>query len=162
MSFSTFYLSDNNPRLKEVRNQLIKNLTKQSEYYIERDELSYLEKTFFSDENMELINKQLILTVWKKTNRQYRIGFQDKNKLTIVMQYVFLEYSKHLPFDIVGQIKELNCIVIGCILPDVITNLEQKMGYLQEIEIRPPLLDLPINSSSNKTLRSISDITTSR
>jgi hypothetical protein len=162
MSFSTFYLTDNNPKSKIVRNELLKNLMKQSEYYVDRDELSYLEKTFFSDENIDLINKQLILSVWKKTNKQYRIGYQDKNKLIVVMRYVLLEYGKYLPFDITGQVKELNCIVIGSIMPDIITNIEQKMGYLRDIEKRQPLLDLPISSSSNKTLKSMSDITTAR
>jgi len=155
MEIATLFFSDNHPKSKDVRSQLIKNITKTSEYEMERPEMNYLKITFFSDENIDLINKQLILSVWKKTKGEYRIGFQDSNKLIIVMQYVFLEYAKHLPFDIKSQIRELNCVVIGEILPNVITNLEQKIGYLQEIEKRKTLLDLPISTSNNKTLPSI-------
>ena len=42
------------------------------------------------------INKQLILAVWKQSNKQYKIEFQDKNKLIIIMRYVFIEYAKNL------------------------------------------------------------------
>jgi len=141
------YFSDDHPNSLKLRNQLVKNFTKISECNI-----TDLETTFFSDDNIDLINKQLILSVWKHTNKQYKIGYQDKKKLIIVMQYIFIEYCKHLPFDLKGQIKELNCRLISDILPTIVTNLEQKMAYLQFIERKSELLSLPINTSINKTL----------
>jgi hypothetical protein len=59
------------------------------------------------------------------------------------MRYVFIEYAKNLPYDLKKQITELNCIMVGIMLPDIITNFEQKIGYLKYIENRAPLLDLP-------------------
>jgi hypothetical protein len=69
------FFSDN-IKANEMRNQVIKNQVRISEC-----EQGDLENTFFSDENIELINKQLILKVFKKT--QIKITPQSKNDLTI-------------------------------------------------------------------------------
>ena len=70
------------------------------------------------------------------------------------MQYVFLENARYLPYNIKGQIRELNCQVVGEILPIIITNFEQKLGYLRDIEKRQPLLTLPKSSTADRTLYS--------
>jgi hypothetical protein len=141
------FFQDYNPNIKEMRKQLVKNIIKTNQ-----NEESNLEKLFFSDENIDLINKQLILTIWKKTNKKYLIGYQDKNQILIVMRYVFLENARHLPYNLKGQIKELNCNVVGEIYPLIITNFEQKLGYLRDIEKLGKLPDLPKSSSYDKTL----------
>ena len=53
--FPVGYFSDNK-KGKALRNQLIKN-----ELKINQDEVGALETNFFSKENIDLINKQLIL-----------------------------------------------------------------------------------------------------
>jgi hypothetical protein len=141
------FFQDYNPKNKELRSQLVKNLIKTN-----INEESKLEELFFSDENLDLINKQVILTVWKRTDKQYRIPFQSNDKLLIVMRYVFVEYAKNLPFNIKGQIKELNCIVVGNTLPSIITNIEQYLGYLRDIEKRGELPELPKSTTMNRTL----------
>jgi hypothetical protein len=145
------FFQDYNPKVKDIRSQLVKNITKTN-----IDDVSILKEIFFSDENIELINKQIVLTIWKKTNKTYKIGFQNKENLLIIMQYIFLENAKHLPYNIKGQIKQLNCQVVGEILPNIISNFEQKLGYLRDIEKRQPLLDLPKSSTADRTLPSAS------
>ena len=145
------FFQDYNPKVKNIRTQLVKNITKTN-----IDNISILKEMFFSDENIELINKQIVLTIWKKTNNRYKVAFQNKDNLLIIMQYVFLENAKHLPYDIKGQIKELNCQVIGEILPNIVSNFEQKLGYLRDIEKRQPLLELPKSSTADRTLPSAS------
>lgn len=142
------FFQDYNPKIKKIRSQ-VKNIIKTNV-----DDDSILKDIFFSDENIELINKQIILTIWKKTNKTYKVAFQNKDNLLIVMQYVFFENAKHLPYNIKGQIKDLDCQVVGEILPIIITNFEQKLGYLRDIEKRQPLLDLPKSSTVDKTLPS--------
>jgi hypothetical protein len=68
------------------------------------------------------------------------------------MRYVFIENAKHLPYNIKGQIYDLNCLTVGEILPSVITNFEQKLGYLRDIEKRGDLPPLPISSTALRTL----------
>jgi hypothetical protein len=140
---------DVNPEVVNKRNEMIKNMTKTTQ-----ENITDVETLFFSDENIELINKQLILYVWKKSNNLYKINYQDKDKLLIVMRYVYLEFARNLPYSIKKQINELNCITIGEIGPTVITNFEQKLGYLRDIEKRQPLLELPQSTNKNKTLPS--------
>jgi len=141
------FFQDYNPDIKEARSQLVKNIIKTN-----INEESKLEELYFSDENIELINKQIVLSVWKKTKNQYKINFQSKDKLIIVMRYVFIENAKNLPYNIKGQIYELNCITVREILPSIITNFEQKLGYLRDIERRGDLPPLPISSTALKTL----------
>jgi hypothetical protein len=147
------YFCDN-VKSNALRNELIKNQVRISEC-----EQGDLENVFFSDENISLINKQLILSVFKKTNGKIKISDQSKENLIIVMRYVFLEHSRHLPFDIAGQIKELNCRVVGEILPNIITNANQRIDYLEEINNPRKMLPLPINvHKSNRNLQSTSSI----
>ena len=144
---------DVNPTIVNKRNQMIKNMIKTT-----HTEIIDIEKIFFSDENINLINKQLILYVWNKSNKLYKINFQDKDKILIVMRYIYLEYSKNLPYNIKEQISELNCLTVGEIGPIVITNFEQKLGYLRDIEQRQVPLPLPQSTNKMKTLPTINFI----
>jgi hypothetical protein len=148
--FPVGYFSDNK-KGKALRNQLIKN-----ELKISQDEIGALETAFFSKENIDLINKQLILRVYRETNKKFKICPQKEQDLIIVMRYVFIEYGRNLPFDIQGQIKDLNCTVVGEILPIVITNVDQKVGYLRDISTQPVGPPLPINTKNlERTLPSM-------
>ena len=141
----------NNTTSNELRNELIKNQVRISEC-----EQGDLETTFFSDENIDLINKKLIMDVFKKTNGEFKISTQKKEDLIIVMRYTFIEYAKHLPYDITNQIRELNCIVIGQILPNIITQITQRKEYLRVISEPREILPLPISeSTSNRLLPSV-------
>lgn len=151
--FPIAYMCDNK-KSNELRRDLIKNQVKVSEY-----DISPLEDAFFSDDNISLINKQLILAVYKKTNGQVKIAEQAREKLIIVMRYVYLEYAKHLPHNITDQIRDLNCQVVGQILPDVITNINQHINYLIEIQNPRKLIPLPVNvNKNNKNLPSLSSV----
>jgi hypothetical protein len=147
MNLPVGFFQDYNPDVKEARQQLVKNLIKTNV-----NDQSILEEVFFSDDNIDIINKQLVLAVWKTSNKQFKINFQSRDKIIIVMRYVFIEHARHLPYDIKGQIHELNCSVINKIVPDLITNFEQKLGYLRDIERRGELPDQPKSSTSDRTL----------
>jgi hypothetical protein len=147
--FPIGYFSDN-IKGNLLRKQLIKNQLKISECNV-----GDLEKTFFSKENINLINKQLILSVYNSTNKQFLICAQKEANLLIVMRYVFIEYSRNLPYDINNQIKNLNYQVVSEILPTVVSNIDQKIGYLKDIETQPIGPPLPINTKNlNRTLPS--------
>jgi hypothetical protein len=142
------YFSENK-NSEELRDQFIKNTIKQTEC-----EISDLAKYFFSDANINLINKQLVLRVYNKTDKKYKIPFQSKDNLIIVMRYVWIQHAKNLDFKIKEQITELNCHVISEILPQVITNIEQYYGYLKDYEQREnsqfPLNELPISTKMTR------------
>jgi hypothetical protein len=153
--FPVGYFADN-ARGKDLRKQLIVNQTRTAECTI-----GDLENTFFSEDNIALINKQLILTVFRKTKGGFLICPQKEENLIIVMRYVWIEYSKNLPYQIKEQIIELNCRVISEILPTVISNVDQKLGYMRDISTQPVGPPLPINTKNlERTLPSISNMLT--
>jgi hypothetical protein len=155
--FPVGYFADN-VRGKALRKQLIVNTIKTSEC-----SLNDLEETFFSEDNVALINKQLILTVYRKTKQQFLICPQKDQDLIIVMRYVFIEYSKNLPYNIKEQVSELNCRVISEILPIVISNADQKIGYIRDSTTQPIGPPLPVNTKNlERTLPSISNLLTMR
>ena len=147
------YFNDN-VNSDALRNQLIKN-----EVRISECNQGKLEDIFFSDENIDTINKHLILSVYKKSKGKFKISKQSTQSLIIVMRYVFIEYARHLPFNVDKQIAELNCRVVSEILPSVITNIRQKIDYLKEIECPMTPIPLPINTKNeNKELPSVTDV----
>jgi len=146
------YFSDNK-KSNILRTQLIKNQVMISECH-----QGNLETIFFSDENIDLINKQLILAVYNNSNKQILIQKQSNDSLIIIMRYIFIEYARHMPYDIMNQIKELNCKVINEILPNIITNVTQKIEYLNKINCPRQLLSLPINVNKTKNLKSVASI----
>jgi hypothetical protein len=142
-----------NPKANAARNEMIKNQVRISEC-----EQGDLEDLFFSDENISLINKQLIMSVYKKSKGEIKISEQSKQSLIIVMRYIFLEYARHLPYDISGQIRELNCQVVGEVLPKIITEATQRISYLEEINNPRKMIPLPINV--HKGHREMQSVTT--
>lgn len=140
----TAYFCDN-VKSNQLRTDLIKNQVRISEC-----EQGDLENVFFSDENISLINKQLILSVFRKTGGKIKISDQSKESLIIVMRYVFLEHARHLPYDIKGQVIELNCRVVGEVLPKIITEANQRIDYLNEINGPRRILPNPINVNKGR------------
>ena len=150
--FDDMYYKDNNDTV-ELEKQMIKNQIKISECNI-----NDLELVYFSNENIDLINKQLILAVYKNSNKTYKINEQSPIALTIVMRYIFIEFSKNLLYDIKDQIKELNCRVINELVPKILTEVSQRVNYLNEISMPRKVLPYPINVHKTKNLKSISNI----
>jgi hypothetical protein len=110
----------------EMKKQLIKNTVRQNEC-----EITDLASVFFSEDNIKIINRQLVLSVYKL--RKFKIPFQDTEDLLVVMRYVFGEHARNLPFKIKQQIRQLNKIVVKSILPEVISQVEQDIAYLEDI-----------------------------
>ena len=144
---TALFLCDN-PKAKNIRNQMIKNQIRISEC-----EQGALEDTFFSDENINLINKQLIMSVFKKTNGNIKITEQSNSSLIIIMRYIFIEYARHLPFNIAEQIRELNCRVVSEVVPNIITNATQHINYIAEINNPRNIIPLPKNVRFNSSKR---------
>ena len=115
-----------------------------------------LSDLFFSQGNIEIIQRQIVLSVFKKSNKKYLIPFQNSKSLEIVMKYIFNINAKHLPYNLTEQIRELNYYVSNEMTNMILNNIKSKQEYLREINAPPPVNDLPINvnSAGNKTLSS--------
>jgi hypothetical protein len=128
---------------------------------------------FFSDVNVENIQKLLRMNVYKQMG--YVIDNQSVNELLIIMRSIFLEYAAHpaLIDETMSDIKKkelllkykkevvrLNDIVIDEILPKLISQIQQYLVYLKDAS-KPAYIDFnPKNESTKgqKEYRSITQV----
>jgi len=123
----------------------------------ERGQIEILQDLFYSDQNIDLIQKELILYVYNATDRTFLINKQDRAHLKIAMDFIYLYYSRNLPVDITSQIKEMNTHVVAEIAPRVIAEAQQYVGYLNDVYKPRVFPDRPLNISTkgNRTLPSV-------
>ena len=151
--FSQFYFSENK-NSKMLRDRFL-NMEKTTP---SDDDNILLRNVFFSDENVEIINKQLILTIYKKSEKKYLIDHQPSVKLNIIMNYVYVNYAKNYKCNISKQIKELDTIVVDEITQSILSEVNLRLYYLDDIATGKKLLPLPENSRKSKMLASIDSL----
>ena len=73
------------------------------------------------------------------------------------MRSIYLQHSLNLNCNIKEQIKKLNDLVIGWAGPRVLNEVEQYIGYINNVENMPVPMDRPKNLSikGSKSLRSV-------
>jgi hypothetical protein len=116
--------------------------------------LSYL---FFSRTNMERIQIELRYQVWIQSGKKYVVDKQSDIEMEVIMRAIFLQYSLNQDKNFKKQIDYLNKLVLDYCVPNVLTEVEQYLGYLDAVQKLPNPLPLPENLSSagTKTLRSV-------
>lgn len=117
-----------------------------------------LSKVFFSPQNVDLLQKQIIMEVFRRTNGEYLIQKQDEKDLQVVMRSIYLQHARHTPNDVRGQIRELNNIATDDIVPNIVSAVNGYYGYLERAFEPRQVMDLPVNTSSagTRTLPSVS------
>jgi len=118
----------------------------------------FISQHFFCDENIEIINKMLVMNIYKKSKNTIKIPFQPKQDIFIVMQWVYTHYARHLPFKVKEQILELNHEVVNQLTPELMTQAQQHIDYIRDITQPRQVLPPPISASRDKTLPSLSSI----
>lgn len=92
---------------------------------------------FFSKENINKIQTQIILQVYAKSNKQYNISTQSEQELLIIMRSYYLQYSKNLPNEINAQVEKLNNMVIDWSVDEIIKNIRQYLSYKKDCSTLP-------------------------
>lgn len=142
------YLNEHPNKYNRVVNDILSN---------ENGGIELLQDLFYSDQNIEIIQKQLIMYVYNKTDKSILINKQDKTHIKLIMDYIYLYYSRNLPDNITDQLRELNKHVVEEIAPRVLSEAQQYVGYLNDVYKPREFPDRPMNISTrgNKTLPSI-------
>lgn len=109
---------------------------------------SILSKVFFHPKNVDLIQKQIIIEVFRRTNGSYLIEKQDEADLQIVMRSIFLQHAKHIPNNIKEQICELNNLVVNEVIPGIISEIKAYFGYLESVFGSRQIMERPENVSN--------------
>lgn len=125
-------------------------------------EVSEFSLLFFSMENIKYVQQLIRYNVYKNTDNNYIIDEQDETELLIRMRGIYLQYSK-IPGDkrlFKKEINRLNSLVITNLLPDLVSSIEQHLGYLRDSQQPYRIMDRGVNPSvkGEKNLRTVSDI----
>lgn len=111
-----------------------------------------LSRSFFGPANMKIVQNAIRKTVYDKSgDKQWVIDEQSADELQIVMRSIFLQYAKNLEYDIPGQIKDLNDLVVEWCVPRIMSEIGMYEYYLKDISTLPVPLPQPISLSSAGT-----------
>lgn len=117
-------------------------------------EKSDLNEVFFSVENMEVIQKDIMRLVNEATKGKVTIGKQSQESLIIIMRSIYLKYAQHLPTtenSIQNQVCTLNDHVLKYAVPNIITNIKQYIGYIKDVNAPPSISPIPkLSDNRNK------------
>ena len=108
-----------------------------------------LSDSYFSKENIQIIQNGIRAGVYQKSNSQYTIGPQDCDSLKIVMRSVFLQHAINLPNNISGQVNALNQIVLDYCIHHVYSEAQGYMKYLHDVSTLAVPLSTPVMTSQN-------------
>ena len=130
-------------------NNVQKNFQHEAMYGI--FEPTKLNMAFFCRENLEIIQNMIRYGVWKQSGEKYIIDKQSDEEIQIVMRSMFLQHSPNLEYNIKEQITYLDKIIADWCIPKIIAEVQQYVGYLNDIEKMPMPIDRAVNLSSKGT-----------
>lgn len=109
---------------------------------------SQLSDLYFSNVNVEALHEAIRYQVYVKSNNKHVIDRQSDTDLKVVMRSIFYQDSKNLPYDIIGQVKELNSNVIDYCVRKIISEIDMYIYYREDITKNPEPLPRSLNTSS--------------
>jgi hypothetical protein len=120
-------------------------------------EINDITRIFFSNKNMQRIQRKIRDEVCRITKGQYVLDCdQDESDLTIIMRGVYFDKGKNLPDNPIRQVKILNQQTVDYLVPDLISNVKQYFGYIRDINapLEPIARPMALNTSGRRTLPS--------
>jgi hypothetical protein len=111
-----------------------------------------LSKAYFSPENTKIIQNAIRKEVFDRSGeKKWVIDEQSADELQIVMRSLYLQYAKNLEYDVPGQIKDLNDLVVEWCVPRIMSEIGMYQYYLKDISTLPTPLPQPMQVSSAGT-----------
>lgn len=115
-------------------------------------EVTPLSKQFFTAQNVAVLQAAIRKGVYERSgSKRYVIDEQDVDEMKMIMRAIYLQYAKNNAFDIPGQIKELNDIIIKWCVPRIMSEIDHYYYYLNDISHMPIPLAQPMSMSSAGT-----------
>ena len=103
---------------------------------------------YFSAKNIEVIQNGIRKNVFEKSQpKGYIIDNQSVDELKIIMRALYYTYSRNLPFDVQGQVNELNERVYAWSVPHILSAVDHYNYYIQDISHLPVPMAQPVNIS---------------
>lgn len=118
-------------------------------------------KLYFSITNMKRLQKLIRREIYNRSYGKFRL-VEDQNVLDLLhpMRAIYKTCAKDLPYKIVKQVKYLNKETVEYIAPDLMTNLIQHYGYLDDIKnpLNPILDPINVNQAGRNQLRGVAHV----
>ena len=108
-----------------------------------------LSNVYFSPQNIDALQQGIRYLVWKRSNEKFVIGRQSDTQLKLVMRGTYFQHAKNLDYDVVGQVKGLNKLVLDEVVPTILTNVEQHKGYIRDVTT----MQVPMARSENLSVK---------
>ena len=107
-----------------------------------------ISKLFFSKSNIDYLQEQMVLTIYKKT--KVEISSQSLNELIIVMKSIYLQNSTNNDNKLDDQLEKLNKLVLEYCIDNIISNMKQYDKYIKDITSEKKILSHPefVNNDS--------------
>lgn len=96
-----------------------------------------LNDLYFSDENIRILQLGIRNMVANLSQGEFQIGNQSEVELQVIMRAIYLSNAKHLPYDIVGQVRELNKEVIDYCVPRIMEEIRMFKYYKKDVSQLP-------------------------
>jgi hypothetical protein len=104
-----------------------------------------MKEAFFSLENMDIIQNRIIISVYLKSNKTLRVNKIKNETLLQVMNSIWTNFCRFLPYDLKEQIDELDNRVVEYIVPLLLKESQFYFNYLRDSDrTNLPQLDRPI------------------
>lgn len=148
--YKDYTMFQEDSKTNNIADDILKNV-------IERTPLS---DAFFSKKNLDHLQCLIIRLVKERSDGKWNISRQSDNELLIIMRSIFLQYSQNLPFDLKGQLVELNRQVIIDAVPRVMVKAEQYLGFIRDqgSQINPIPRGEYASSAGTKYNRSVTSL----
>jgi hypothetical protein len=111
-----------------------------------------LARAFFTPRNAAGLQEAIRREVYVRSGpKKYVIDDQDIDELKMIMRAIYLQYGKNNEFDIEGQLRDLNKIIVDWSAPRILSEIDQYMYYLDDISHLPVPMAQPMSMSSAGT-----------
>ena len=116
-------------------------------------ERNSLSDTFFSQNNIEVIQNGIKKGVYDRSNSKIIVGNQPTDQIVSVMRSMFYQHSKNLDTNISQQVQELNNYVLQFCINNVYVEAVAYLKYREDASRMHMPMSAPIHSSkTDKTL----------
>jgi hypothetical protein len=118
---------------------------------MQRDLIGHLQKptplsmVFFSEANVDALQKSIQDQVYRMSGNKYHIDRQDDQQLKIIMRSYYLMYAKNNDANVSGELADLNGRVIGYSSAKVYSEVDFNQFYVADLEEFAPPIANPMN-----------------
>jgi hypothetical protein len=107
-----------------------------------------LHRIFFSQKNIDLIQKMIIHSVYDQTFGSSVISNQSEEEIRVIMRAIYLQFAKECPKNQEREIRKLNVKVLESSVPIILDNIQMHKRHVENFDSVPRPMARPKNLSS--------------